>query len=206
EEGQPFQPYARDPETLAGQFAIPGTPGLEHRIGGLESANGSGNISYDPVNHDLMVRLRQEKINGIEVPDLDVDDPSGAAEMLILGWGSSYGPIGEACRRARKRGINVAHAHLRHLNPFPANLGEVLGRYEQVIVPEMNLGQLAMLLRAKYLVDVQSVTKVQGLAFLADEIGRVIRAAIGGTLAEIENDKTMVARLSAALVGAGDEA
>ncbi|BBY98032.1 2-oxoglutarate ferredoxin oxidoreductase subunit alpha [Mycolicibacterium fallax] len=206
EEGQPFQPYARDPETLARQFAIPGTPGLEHRIGGLESANGSGNISYDPVNHDLMVRLRQEKINGIEVPDLDVDDPSGAAEMLILGWGSSYGPIGEACRRARKRGINVAHAHLRHLNPFPANLGEVLGRYEQVIVPEMNLGQLAMLLRAKYLVDVQSVTKVQGLAFLADEIGRVIRAAIGGTLAEIENDKTMVARLSAALVGAGDEA
>ena len=202
-EGEPFQPYARDPETLARQFAIPGTPGLEHRIGGLESANGSGNISYEPANHDLMVRLRQEKIAGIEVPDLEVDDPTGDAELLLLGWGSSYGPIGEACRRARQRGIKVAHAQLRHLNPFPANLGEVLARYPQVVVPEMNLGQLAMLLRATYLVDVQSVTKVQGLAFLADEVGRVIRAALGGTLAEIEKDKTMVARLSAALVGAG---
>ncbi|WP_275984288.1 2-oxoacid:acceptor oxidoreductase subunit alpha [Mycolicibacterium brumae] len=201
--GEPFQPYARDPQTLARQFAVPGTAGLEHRIGGLESANGSGNISYDPANHDLMVRVRQEKIAGIEVPDLQVDDPTGDAEMLILGWGSSYGPIGEACRRARLRGIKVAHAQLRHLNPFPANLGDVLNRYEEVIVPEMNLGQLAMLLRARYLVDVQSVTKVQGLSFLADEVGRVIRAAVRGTLAEIENDKTMVARMSAALVGAG---
>jgi 2-oxoglutarate ferredoxin oxidoreductase subunit alpha len=204
--GEPFQPYARDPETLARQFAVPGTPGLEHRIGGLESANGSGDISYAPANHDLMVRLRQEKIDGIEVPDLDVDDPTGDAELLLVGWGSSYGPIGEACRRARQRGIKVAHAQLRHLNPFPANLGEVLGRYPKVVVPEMNLGQLALLLRGKYLVDVQSVTKVQGLSFLADEVGRVIRAALGGTLAEIERDKTMVARLSAALVGAGAEA
>ncbi len=204
--GEPFAPYARDPQTLARQFAIPGTPGLEHRIGGLESANGSGNISYEPGNHDLMVRLRQEKIDGIEVPDLDVDDPTGDAELLLLGWGSSYGPIGEACRRARKRGIKVAHAQLRYLNPFPANLGEVLGRYPNVVVPEMNLGQLALLLRGKYLVDVQSVTKVQGLAFLADEVGRVIRAALGGTLAEIERDKTMVAKLSAAMVGAGAHA
>jgi 2-oxoglutarate ferredoxin oxidoreductase subunit alpha len=200
---EPFQPYNRDPETLARQFAVPGTPGLEHRIGGLEAANGSGNISYEPVNHDLMVRLRQAKIEGISVPDLEVDDPTGDAELLLIGWGSSYGPIGEACRRARRKGIKVAHAHLRHLSPFPANLGDVLRRYPQVVAPEMNLGQLALLLRGKYLVDVQSVTKVQGVAFLADEIGRVIRAALAGTLAEIEQDKTMVARMSAATVGAG---
>ena len=201
--GEPFQPYNRDPETLARQFAVPGTPGLEHRIGGLEAANGSGNISYEPVNHDLMVRLRQAKIDGISVPDLEVDDPTGDAELLLIGWGSSYGPIGEACRRARRKGIKVAHAHLRHLSPFPANLGDVLRRYPKVVAPEMNLGQLALLLRGKYLVDVQSVTKVQGVAFLADEVGRVIRAALAGTLAEIENDKTMVARMAAATVGAG---
>ena len=202
---EPFQPYARDPETLARQFAVPGTPGLEHRIGGLEAANGSGDISYEPVNHDLMVRLRQAKIDGIAVPDLEVDDPTGDAELLLIGWGSSYGPIGEACRRARRKGIKVAHAHLRHLSPFPANLGDVLRRYPQVVCPEMNLGQLALVLRGKYLVDVQSVSKVQGVAFLADEIGRVIRAALGGTLAEIEQDKTMVARMAAATVGAGAE-
>jgi 2-oxoglutarate/2-oxoacid ferredoxin oxidoreductase subunit alpha len=200
--GEPFQPYARDPETLARQFAVPGTAGLEHRIGGLEAANGSGNISYEPVNHDLMVRIRQAKIDGIAVPDLEVDDPTGDAELLLLGWGSSYGPIGEACRRARRKGIKVAHAHLRYLSPFPANLGDVLRRYPKVVCPEMNLGQLALILRGKYLVDVQSVTKVQGLAFLADEIGRVIRAALGGTLAEVEQDKAMVARMAAATVGA----
>ena len=153
-----------------------------------------------------MVRLRQAKIDGISVPDLEVDDPTGDAELLLIGWGSSYGPIGEACRRARRNGIKVAHAHLRHLRPFPANLGEVLRRYPQVVCPEMNLGQLALLLRGKYLVDVQSVTKVQGVAFLADEVGRIIRAALGGTLAEIEQDKTMVARLAAATVGAGANA
>ena len=200
---EPFQPYARDPETLARQFAVPGTPGLEHRIGGLEAANGSGNISYEPVNHDLMVRLRQAKIDGISVPDLEVDDPTGDAELLLIGWGSSYGPIGEACRRARRKGIKVAHAHLRYLNPFPANLGDVLRRYPQVVAPEMNLGQLALLLRGKYLVDVQSVTKVQGVAFLADEVGRVIRAALAGTLADIEHDKTTNARMATATVGAG---
>ncbi|MBY0442353.1 MAG: 2-oxoacid:acceptor oxidoreductase subunit alpha [Mycobacteriaceae bacterium] len=198
---EPFQPYARDQQTLARQFAIPGTPGLEHRIGGLEAANGSGNISYEPTNHDLMVRLRQAKIDGIDVADLEVDDPGRDAELLLIGWGSSYGPIGEACRRARSKGIKVAHAHLRYLNPFPANLGEVLRRYRMVVAPEMNLGQLALLLRGKYLVDVQSVTKVQGVSFLADEVGRIIRAALGGTLAEIEQDKTMVARLAAATAG-----
>jgi 2-oxoglutarate/2-oxoacid ferredoxin oxidoreductase subunit alpha len=204
--GEPFEPYARHRDTLARQFAVPGTPGLEHRIGGLEAANGSGDISYEPVNHDLMVRIRQAKIDGIAVPDLEVDDPTGDAELLLIGWGSSYGPIGEACRRARRKGVKVAHAHLRYLNPFPANLGDALRRYPQVVCPEMNLGQLAMLLRAKYLVDVQSVSKVQGLSFLADEVGRVIRAALGGTLAEIEQDKAMVARLAAATVGAGADA
>lgn len=198
--GEPYAPYARDPETLARQFAVPGTPGLEHRIGGLEKANGSGNISYEPKNHDLMVRLRKAKIDGIKVPDLEVDDTTGDAELLLIGWGSSYGPIGEACRRARRKGIKVAQAHLRHLNPFPANLGEVLRRYPKVVCPEMNLGQLAMLLRAKYLVDVQSVTKVEGMAFLADEIEGVIDAALDGTLSDKESDKTEFARLAAATI------
>jgi 2-oxoglutarate/2-oxoacid ferredoxin oxidoreductase subunit alpha len=201
-EGEDFQPYARDPETLARQFAIPGTPGLEHRIGGLETANGSGNISYEPANHDLMVRLRKAKIDGIPVPDQQVDDPDGDAELLLIGWGSSYGPIGEACRRARRRGIKVAHAHLRHLNPLPANLGEVLRRYRIVVAPEMNLGQLALVLRGKYLVDVQSVTKVQGMAFLADELEGVIDAAVNGTLGDKETDKTKFARLAVASVTA----
>jgi 2-oxoglutarate/2-oxoacid ferredoxin oxidoreductase subunit alpha len=201
--GEPFQPYARNPETLARQFAVPGTPGLEHRIGGLEAANGSGNISYEPKNHDLMVRLRQAKIDGITVPDLEVDDPTGDAELLLVGWGSSYGPLGEACRRARRKGIKVAHAHVRHLNPFPANLGDVLARYPKVVLPEMNLGQLAMLLRAKYLVDVQSVTKVEGMAFLADEVEGIIDAALDGTLADKETDKAKFARLAAATVDSG---
>ncbi|MGE0214827.1 MAG: 2-oxoacid:acceptor oxidoreductase subunit alpha [Mycolicibacterium sp.] len=202
-EGEPFAPYARDPETLARQFAVPGTPGLAHRIGGLESANGSGNISYEPKNHDLMVRLRQEKIAGITVADLEVDDPTGDAELLMLGWGSSYGPIGEACRRARRKGIKVAHAQLRHLNPFPANLGQVLDRYSTVVVPEMNLGQLALLLRGRYLVDVQSVTKVEGMAFLADEVEGIIDAALDGTLGEKEAEKAKFARLAAATIETG---
>lgn len=199
-EGEPFQPYARDPETLARQFAVPGTPGLEHRIGGLESANGSGNISYEPKNHDLMVRLRQAKIDGITVPDLVVDDPSGEAELLLVGWGSSYGPIGEACRRARRNGVKVAHAHLRYLNPLPGNLGDVLRKYPNVVLPEMNLGQMALLLRGKYLVDVQSVTKVEGMAFLAEEVEGIIESALDGTLRDKETDKAKFARLAAATI------
>ncbi|PXY35159.1 2-oxoacid:acceptor oxidoreductase subunit alpha [Prauserella endophytica] len=164
-------PYVRDPETLAREWAVPGTPGLQHRIGGLEKADGKGNISYDPDNHEKMVRLRQAKIDGIDVPDVVVDDPSGGeARVLALGWGSSYGPIGAAARRVRKKGLPIAQAHLRHLNPLPANLGEVLSRYDTVVVPEMNLGQLAMLLRAKYLVDVNSYTKIAGLPFKAEEL------------------------------------
>ena len=185
-----FAPYARDPQTLARPLAVPGTPGREHRIGGLEKADGSGNISYDPANHDLMVRLRQAKIDRIAVPELVVDDPTGDAELLLIGWGSSYGPIGEAVRRARRGGVKVAHAHLRHLNPFPANLAQVLQSYKQVVCPEMNLGQLALLLRGKFLVDVQSVSKVAGLAFSAGELESVIEAALAGTLAQWEADKT----------------
>jgi len=204
--GEGFAPYARDPRTLARQLAVPGTAGLEHRIGGLEKANGSGDISYHGGNHDQMVRLRQAKVDGVEVADVAVDDPTGDAELLMLGWGSSFGPIGEACRRVRRRGIRVAHAQVRHLNPLPANLGDVLRRYPKVVLPEMNLGQLALLLRGKYLVDVQSVTKVAGMAFRADEIEAVIDAALDGTLSEIENDKVKFARLTAATVGAGADA
>ncbi|WP_112274930.1 2-oxoacid:acceptor oxidoreductase subunit alpha [Lentzea terrae] len=178
-----FQPYSRDPETLARPWAVPGTPGLQHRIGGLEKQDITGNISYDPENHDRMVRLRQAKIDGIEVPDVEVDDPSGEAKVLVVGWGSSYGPIGAAARRVRKLGMPVAHAHLRHLNPFPKNLGEVLKKYDKVIVPEMNLGQLALLLRAKYLVDAVSYTKVQGLPFKAEELQDVLADVIKGVSA-----------------------
>ncbi|MFD1152505.1 2-oxoacid:acceptor oxidoreductase subunit alpha, partial [Saccharothrix hoggarensis] len=175
-----FWPYLRDPETLARPWAVPGTAGLQHRVGGLEKADGTGNISYDPANHDHMVRLRQRKIDGITVPDVEVDDPTGDARVLVVGWGSSYGPIGAAARRVRKLGMPVAHAHLRHLNPFPKNLGEVLARYERVVVPEMNLGQLALLLRAKYLVDAISHTKVQGLPFKAEELQDVLVDVIKG--------------------------
>jgi 2-oxoglutarate ferredoxin oxidoreductase subunit alpha len=175
-----FWPYVRDPETLAREWAIPGTPGLQHRIGGLEKQDGKGSISYDPANHDHMVRLRQAKIDGIKVPDLVVDDPSGKARVLVLGWGSSYGPIGAACRRVRKLGHAVAQAHLRHLNPFPANLGEVLRAYDRVVIPEMNLGQLAMLIRAKFLVDAISYTKVFGLPFKAEELQGVLTDVVKG--------------------------
>ena len=179
---------------------MPGTPGLEHRIGGLEAANGSGNISYEPENHDLMVRLRQAKIDGIAVPDLEVDDPTGDAELLMLGWGSSYGPIGEACRRARRKGIKVAHAHLRYLNPFPANLGEVLRRYPQGGAAGDEPGPAGA----------AAARQVSGRRAIGDQGARrrvpgrrgrgIIRAALGGTLAEIEQDKAMVARLAAATV------
>ncbi|MFG3022366.1 2-oxoacid:acceptor oxidoreductase subunit alpha [Streptomyces sp. NPDC048254] len=173
-----FWPYLRDPETLARPWAVPGTPGLAHRIGGLEKSDGRGDISYDPDNHDRMVRLRQAKIDGIRVPDTELDDPSGIADVLVVGWGSTYGPIGAAARRVRQAGLKVAHAHLRHLNPLPADLGEVLGRYRHVVVPEMNLGQLASLLRARYLVDVESYSKVAGLPFLAEELASVLTRII----------------------------
>ncbi|MEV6317220.1 2-oxoacid:acceptor oxidoreductase subunit alpha [Streptomyces sp. NPDC051776] len=173
-----FRPYKRDPHSLARPWAIPGTPGLEHRIGGIEKQDGTGNISYDPANHDFMVRTRQAKVDGIEVPDVAVDDPTGDAPLLVLGWGSTYGPVTAGVRRLRAAGERVAQAHLRHLNPFPRNLGEVLGRYEKVVVPEMNLGQLATLLRARYLVDVRSYNQVRGLPFKAEELAKALKEAI----------------------------
>ncbi|MFF2661244.1 2-oxoacid:acceptor oxidoreductase subunit alpha [Kitasatospora sp. NPDC058032] len=181
-----FWPYLRDPQTLARPWALPGTPGLEHRIGGIEKQDGTGNISYDPANHDFMVRTRQAKVDGITVPDTAVDDPDGEARVLVLGWGSTYGPITAAVRRVRADGGRIAQAHLRNLNPFPADLGTVLRSYDKVIVPEMNLGQLALLLRAKYLVDAESYNQVRGLPFKAAQLADVLWAAIG-TLDEEDN-------------------
>ncbi|MEV6595212.1 2-oxoglutarate ferredoxin oxidoreductase subunit alpha, partial [Streptomyces acidicola] len=174
-----FWPYKRDPHTLARPWAIPGTPGLEHRIGGIEKQDGTGNISYDPANHEHMVRTRQAKIDGITVPDLDVDDPHGA-NTLVLGWGSTYGPITAAVRRLRTAGESIAQAHLRHLNPFPRNLGAVLRRYDNVVIPEMNLGQLATLIRAKYLVDARSYNQVNGMPFKAEQLATALKEAIDG--------------------------
>ena len=180
-----FWPYLRDEATLARPWAIPGTPGLEHRIGGLEKGDGHGNISYDPANHDFMVRTRQAKVDRIadSLPPLAVDDPGGRAKVLVLGWGSTYGPIGAGVRRVRKAGYHVAQAHLRHLNPFPNDLGDIIRRYDKVLVPEMNLGQLSLLLRAEYLVDVVGYNEVRGLplkaAVLADVIGGLVSEAEG---------------------------
>jgi 2-oxoglutarate ferredoxin oxidoreductase subunit alpha len=177
-----FLPYLRDPGTLARPWAVPGTPGLEHRIGGIEKADKTGSISYDPDNHDFMVRTRQAKVDGIarSLPPLEVDDPTGDAKVLVVGWGSTYGPIGAACRRVRRAGLRVAQVHLRHLNPLPRDLGEILHRYERVVLPEMNLGQLAMLLRARYLVDVIGYNQVRGLPFRASELAEVFKGVITG--------------------------
>ena len=175
-----FLPFQRDPRTLARPWAIPGTPGLEHRIGGIEKADVHGTISYDPDNHDRMVRLRQAKIDGIaaDIGPLEVDDPGGEARVLVLGWGSTFGSIGAAVRRVRLTGGSVAQAHLRHLCPFPANLGEVLRDYDKVLVPEINLGQLALILRGRFLVDVISYNRVRGLPFRAAELAGVIQEVI----------------------------
>ena len=176
-DGNPvFHPFLRDETTLARPWAVPGTPGLEHRIGGIEKADVTGNISYDPANHDRMVRLRQAKIDVIadSIPPMEVDDPTGDARLLVLGWGSTYGPVAAATRLVRATGARVARAHLRHLAPFPRDLGEVLRRYDRVLLPEMNLGQLALLLRGRYLVDVRSHTAVRGLPFTAAELAQVV--------------------------------
>jgi len=169
--GEDYWPFLRNEQTLARSWAIPGTPGLEHRIGGLEKADGSGNISYDPENHQLMTLLRQAKIKAIE-EDIDPLEWDGDenAEVLVLGWGSTYGAIGAACRRLRSRGKSVARAHLKHLNPFPKNTGEVLSRFKTVVVPEMNTGQLSRLIRAEFLIETHSINKVKGLPFRAAEL------------------------------------
>jgi 2-oxoglutarate ferredoxin oxidoreductase subunit alpha len=175
-----FWPYLRDPETLARPWAIPGTPGLQHRIGGIEKEDGSGNISYDPANHEKMVRLRAAKIAGIarDIPEVEVTGDTDA-ELLVLGWGGTWGAIHSAVERVRRQGHKVAWAHLVHLNPLPSNLGDVLGRHGKVLVPELNLGQLCKVVRAEYLVDAQSLTKVQGVPFTALEVETAILAELG---------------------------
>ena len=173
-----FMPYERDPKTLARPWAIPGTKGMEHRIGGVEKADKTGEISYDPANHDFMVRARAAKVAGITVPDLIVDDPSSDAKVLVLGWGSTFGPIAAAVEGLRENGEKVAQAHIRYINPFPKNLGEVLAKYDRVIVPEMNLGQLAMLLRSEFLTDITGYNQVRGLPFSISELMEAILAVL----------------------------
>jgi len=172
-----FLPYKRDPETLARPWAIPGTPGLEHRVGGLEKANETGSISYDPGNHDLMTQLRAQKVAGVQVPDLEVDHQEGA-DVLVLSWGGTYGPVAAGVRRVRGTGGKVAHAHLRWLNPFPANTGDVLRSYDRVLIPEMNLGQLLKLIRAEYLVNAVGYNRVTGKPFKAGEIADAVEAML----------------------------
>lgn len=178
EDGTTFLPYLRDPVTLARPWAVPGTPGLEHRIGGLEKADKTGDISYDPANHDFMVRTRAARIEGIEVPDVEVEDPDGTARVLVLGWGSTYGPIGAAARALRQRGLPIAQAHLRNLAPMPRNLGAVLAAYDKVVIPEMNLGQLAGVIRSKFLIDAIAYNQVRGLPFTAAELESVLEEVV----------------------------
>ena len=183
DEGSPtFWPYLRDPETLARPWAPPGLPGLEHRIGGLEKADGSGNVSYEGVNHERMVHLRRDKIAGIaaDIPPVEVNDETGDAQVLLVSWGSTYAAVAAGVKRIRARGMKAAHVHLRHLNPLPSNLGEVLSRYTQILVPEINLGQLSRILRAEYLVDAQTMSKMQGVPFRVGEIEAAITALLGG--------------------------
>jgi 2-oxoglutarate/2-oxoacid ferredoxin oxidoreductase subunit alpha len=178
-----FWPYVRDPDSLARPWAPPGMPGLEHRIGGLEKSSGTGNVNYEGLNHEAMVKVRAAKVAGVarSIPDVTVTGPEDA-EVLVLGWGGTHGAITAGIERARARGRTVAHAQLRHLNPFPGNLGAVLARYPKVLVPELNLGQLAMLVRAKYLVDAKSLAKVQGLPLRAVEVDDAIEAICKGEL------------------------
>jgi 2-oxoglutarate ferredoxin oxidoreductase subunit alpha len=176
-----FRPYARDPQTLARPWALPGTPGLEHRIGGLEKADVTGNVSYDPENHHRMQLLRAQKVAGIanDIPALEPYGPD-SGELLILGWGSTYGAIRSAVERLQAEGQSVAHAHLRHLNPFPANTGELLSRYHRVLIPEVNLGQLRMLVRARFLVDAVGLNKVRGKPFRISEIHAAAETLLAG--------------------------
>ncbi len=175
-----FLPYKRDPQTLARPWAIPGTPGLEHRVGGLEKQDVTGNVNYEPLNHEKMVRLRAAKVEAIaqDVPDVvPAGDPDG--DLLIVAWGSTYGAITAALKAQRAKGHRIGHVHLRYLNPLPRNLGEVIGRYRKVLVPEMNMGQLFMVLRAKYLVDAQGYNKIQGQPFKQAEIEAKIEEILG---------------------------
>jgi 2-oxoglutarate ferredoxin oxidoreductase subunit alpha len=179
--GQEFLPYLRD-ENLARPWAVPGTRGLRHRIGGLEKEDGTGDISYDPANHERMTHLRAAKVEKIAeaIPPLEVDDPDGDAELLVLGWGSTFGTVRASARRVRERGHRVATAHLVHLNPFPPNTEEIVRRYPKVLIPEVNLGQLSLLIRGRYLVDARSFSKVQGLPLHLDELeAEILRVGWG---------------------------
>jgi 2-oxoglutarate ferredoxin oxidoreductase subunit alpha len=174
-----FQPYRRDPQTLARPWAVPGTPGLEHRIGGLEKQDVTGNVNYEPLNHERMVRLRAEKVAGIaqDIPDV-VPVGADSGDLVIVSWGSTSGPITAALKSEKFNGRRIGHIHLRHLNPLPKNLGDVLMRYDKVLVPEMNMGQLVMVLRAKYLVDAEGFNKIQGKPFKTSEIERKIEQVL----------------------------
>ena len=175
-----FLPYRRDPQTLARPWAIPGTPGLEHRVGGLEKQDVTGNVNYEPLNHEKMVRLRAAKVQAIsqDVPDVvPAGDPDG--DLLIVAWGSTYGAVTAALNAQRQKGHRIGHVHLRYLNPLPDNLGEVIGRYRKVLVPEMNMGQLVMVLRAKFLVDAEGYNKIQGQPFKQSELEAKIEEVLG---------------------------
>lgn len=174
-----FLPYERD-EKLSRPWAIPGTPGLEHRIGGLEKQNGTGNISYDPANHEFMIHLRAEKIERIAdyIPDQALDNGPEKGDLLIMGWGGTYGALKTATRDLLAEGYSVAHAHLRHLNPMPKNLGNMLKNYKQVLIPELNSGQLIKIIRDKYFIDAKGLNKVQGLPFTTIEVKNKVKELI----------------------------
>jgi 2-oxoglutarate/2-oxoacid ferredoxin oxidoreductase subunit alpha len=170
-----FQPYLRDPQTLARPWAIPGTPGLEHRIGGLTKQDVTGNVSYDADNHGKMIALRKAKIEGIanDLPPIEINGPD-SGEVLVLGWGGTKGSITAAVEAVREQGLSVSQVHLRHLNPFPKDLGDVLRRFKKVLLPELSDGHLALLLRAKYLIDIQSLSKIEGQPFKIAELTEAI--------------------------------
>ena len=175
-----FKPYKRNPDTLARPWAIPGTPGLEHRIGGLEKQDVSGNINYEPLNHENMVRIRAAKVAGIvqDIPDaVPAGDPDG--DLLIVAWGSTHGSITAAVKAQRAQGRRIGHLHLRHLNPLPANLAQIFKRYKKILVPELNMGQLLWLLRAKYLIDAEGLNKIQGRPFKQSELEQKIEEVLG---------------------------
>jgi 2-oxoglutarate ferredoxin oxidoreductase subunit alpha len=176
-----FQPYARDPKTLARAWAVPGTPGLEHRVGGLEKDFLTGNISYDPENHDRMVKIRTEKIARIvdDIPPAEVEgEPKG--KLLVVGWGSTYGAIKSALAEARTRGHSASHLHLRYINPLPGNVGEILRSFDRILVPEINNGQLSRILREHFLVETIGFNKVRGLPLSAEEVTNAVIAVLGG--------------------------
>jgi 2-oxoglutarate/2-oxoacid ferredoxin oxidoreductase subunit alpha len=177
-----FLPYRRDPVTLSRPWAIPGTPGLEHRIGGIEKQDVTGNINYEPLNHEHMVRLRAAKVESVanDIPPV-IPEGDRSGDLLIIAWGSTHGPITAALNAQREKGRRIGHVHLRHLNPLPRDLGEVISRYKKVLVPEMNMGQLLMILRAKYLVDAQGYNKIQGKPFKTSEIEQKIEEMLGLT-------------------------